>query len=130
MAAIFNLKVSGPPPGNASTGADQWIDLGVIPTGKRIWLGNGVYTSPDKSITFEVRTNTTGKSASGDANTSLIASTAVSPRSGTLSSDYYRKGRLHLTTVYGTGTERFWLRLKSKSGTLGSYLFTINYTTE
>lgn len=130
MAAIFDLSISGPPPGNATTGADQWIDLGTIPVGKRIWFGNGIYTSPDKSITFEVRTNNSGKNAGNINDTALLASTAVSPRSGTLKADYYKNGRLHIVSVYSTGTEHFWLRLKSKSGTAGSYLYTVNYTTE
>lgn len=130
MAAIFDINISGPPPGNVTTGADQWINLGTIPTGKRIWFGTGTFTSPDKSITFEIRTNNAGKSAGSDADTTLLASTAVSVRSGTVISDYYRKGRLHIVSVYGTGVEKFWLRLKSKSGSAGSYLYSINHTTE
>lgn len=130
MAALFDINISGPPPGNATTGSDQWIDLGVIPTGKRIWFGNGTYTSPDKSITFEIRTNVIGKSTGSDANTTLLAATSVSTRTGTATADYYRKGRLHITSIYGTGIEHFWLRLKSKSGSAGSYLYSINYTTE
>lgn len=130
MAALFNLQILGPPPGTATTPADQWIDLGLIPAGQRIWLGLAKYTSPDKSITFELRTSQTGKSASGDANTTLLHAASVAPRNGTVSADLYRKGRLHITSVYGTGVERWWLRLKSKSATAGSYLYECYYTTE
>jgi hypothetical protein len=130
VTSVFSSYVSGPPPGGATTGSNQWIDLGPIPTGLRVWFGNGSYLSPDKSITFEVRTNNIGSSAGSDAATTLVASTSVSPRSGAVVSDYYRKGRLHLTSVYSTGVEHFWLHLKSKSGSAGSYLYTINYTTE
>lgn len=130
MIAIFDISITGPPPGTATVSTSQWIDLGVIPIGFKIWFGKGYYTSPDKSITFEIRTNTIGNSTGSDGTTSLLASTAVSPRSGNLFADYYRKGRLHIVSVTGTGTEHFWLKLKSKTSAAGSYLFTIYYTLE
>lgn len=128
--SLFNLNISGPPPGAATVGSELWIDLGSISTGLRIWFGSAQYTSPDKSVTFELRTNNTGQSAGTLAATTLLSSSAVSVRSGTVTNDMYRKGRLHIVSVYGTGTEHFWLRLKSKSGSAGGYLYSINYTTE
>jgi hypothetical protein len=128
--ALFDLYVSGPPPGNATTGSEQWINLGTIPTGKRIWFGSSSYSSPNKSITFELRTSLTGKSASGTANTKLLMSSAVAPKSGAIKNDYYKNNTLHIVSVYSTGIECFWLRLVSKSSTAGSYLYTINYTLE
>lgn len=130
VTSLFDLNITGPPPGNLTTNSDQWINLGLIPIGKRIWFGNGIYTSTDKSITFEIRTNNAGSSVGSDSTTTLLGATSVSVRNGTVVADYYRKGRLHVVSVYGTGVENFWLRLKSKSGAAGSYLFTINYTTE
>lgn len=127
---LFDKNIQGPPPGNATTGTDQWINLGLIPTGNRVWIGNARYASPDKSITFELRTNALGKSLSGTANTTLLDTVAVSPKNGTLLRDLYKNGRLHIATVRGTGVENWWLRLVSKSGTAGSYLFSINYTLE
>jgi hypothetical protein len=130
MASIFETIISGPPPGNATTGSDQWINLGAIPTGKRVWFGMGQYCSPDKSITFEIRSNTTNQNNGSDSTTTLLGATSVSPRGGTVIADYYRKGRLHIVSAYSTGVENFWLRLKSKSGSAGNYLFTISYTLE
>lgn len=130
MAALFDLSINGPPPGDATVGTLHWIDLGVIPIGKRLFFGSTQYLSPDKSITFELRTNNLNESTGADSTTKLLASASVSIRAGLVTSDLYRKGRLHIVTVLGTGTERCWLKLKSKSGSAGSYMFTINYTLE
>ena len=127
---VFSSNISGPPPGNATTGYEQWINLATIPTGSKMWIGNARYTSPDKSITFELRTNTATNSVGTLAATSLLNSVAVSAKSGNLLVDLYKNGRLHIASVSGTGVECLWLRLVSKSNTAGSYLFNINYTTE
>jgi hypothetical protein len=129
-SSIFTTNITGPPPGPSTVGADAYISLGTIPTGQRVWFGSAQYASPDKSITFEVRTNNIGQSTGSDSATSLLASTAVVPRSGLLNVDYYKKGQLHITSVTGTGVESFWLRLKSKSGAVGEYFFSMNYTVE
>ena len=126
MATYFTSNANN----SGVVGADLWINMGTIPLGNRVWLGNAQYASPNKSITFELRTNTVGNSTGSDAQTSLLYSTAVSPKSGTLTVDLYKNGRLHITSIYGTGTENWWLRLKSKSGASGNYLYSINYTTE
>lgn len=123
---LFDLNVQG----SGSVGQEAWIDLAAIPTGSKIFLGNARYSSPDKSLTFELRGNLTGMSLGNINATTLLDTVSVSPRSGTLLRDLFRNGRLHIATVIGTGTERLWLRLKSKSGTLGSYIYSINYTLE
>lgn len=129
-STIFTTKISGPPPGTLTTPAEQWIDLGLIPTGYRCWFGNGQYGSPDKSTTFELRTNTTGQSAATTAATLLLGSIVASTRSGTVIQDYYKSNTLHTVSVYGAGVEKFYLRLVSKTSTLGSYLYTLSYTLE
>lgn len=127
-SSLFTSNISGPPPGPTTIGANTWINLGSVPTGFRIKFGTGQYASPDKASTFEIRTNNTGASAGTDAATALLASISASPRSGTVTADYYKSGTLNTVTVLGTGVERFWLRIKSKSSTAGSYFFSINYT--
>ena len=116
--------------GDGLVGLSLYVDLGVIPSGQRIWFGNLQATSPDKSITFEVRTSNAGKSAGSDADTTLKASISASIRGGTVVLDMYKNNTLHTVSVLGTGTEHFWIKLKSKSSTPGSYLFSLNYTLE
>jgi len=126
MAAIFDLSFSN----SGTAGTELWVDLGAIPSGFKWWFGMMKSTSPDKSLTFELRTNTATKSTGTLANTLLLFSVSVTPKSGTVTSDLYKNGRLHTATVLSTGVERAWLRLKSKSGTLGSWISQISYTTE
>jgi hypothetical protein len=126
----FDQSIFGPPPGPLTAGKDEWIDLGAIPNGQAVWFGLGLFTSPDKSITFEIRGNILGQGSGTDGNTELLAAATATPRKGTVSKDMYRKGRLHTVTVIGTGTEHYWLRLKSKQQTAGSYLYEITYTLE
>jgi len=124
-SSIFTSNVTG----DGSVAIEAWVQLVSVPVGKKIWFGTGQYSSPDKSITFELRVNTTGQSAGSDGATLLLASTAVSARSGTVTADYYKNGRLHLVSPVGTGVEKCWLKLKSK-GSAGSYLYSVNFTEE
>jgi hypothetical protein len=126
MATIFNLNLKG----SGQVGTSLWIDLGAIPAGFKIWVGNAQYTSPSKSVTFEIRANIPGQSAGTTGATTLLDTVSVSPKSGTLTRDLYKNGRLHVATIVGSGVERWWLRLTSKSGALGDYLYSLNYTTE
>jgi len=128
--AIFTTNIIGPPPGTATTPASQWIDLGIIPTGYKIWLGSAKYTSPDKGITFELRHNNATKSAATTTDTTLKDTVSLTPKSKTVTRDFYKNGTLHTTTIVGTGVEKLWLRLTSKSSTAGSYLYTLSYTLE
>jgi len=121
--SIFNLVAQG----NGSVGTEAWINLGVIPTGGQIWVGGDSLCSIDKVLTFEIRGNTVGQSAGTLNATSLLASASV--KSGaTVNQDLYRKGRMILRTVVGTGVENWWLHLKSKSATSGDYMYSIYYT--
>ena len=126
-SAIFTTNISGPTPGPLTCGTNEWIDLGVIPTGKYIRFGSAQYGSPDKSITFEVRTNIVGQSTGTDANTLLLASSVASTRTGLLNVDYYKSNTLNIKTVISTGVEHFWIRLKSKTATATSYMYSLNY---
>lgn len=128
--SIFTTNITGPTPGPLTSGSLDWIDLGVIPSGKKVWFGLGQYTSPDKAITFELRTNLVTKSAGTDADTLLLASCIASTRSGVVKSDYYKSNTLHIVSTLGSGIEHWWLKLKSKSGTQANYLYSINYTLE
>jgi len=115
--------------GSGTTGSVTWIALATIPIGSKIWLGLAKYASPDKSITFELRTNNPGQSAGTDGATKNLYSASLTPKSGSKTFDLYRKGRLNIVTVVGTSAgEKLWLALKSKSSSAGSYLYTINYT--
>jgi len=126
-SAIFTTNISGPTPGPLTCGTNDWIDLGVIPTGKYIRFGSAQYGSPDKSETFQIRTNIAGQSVGSDAATLLLASSVASAKTGLLNVDYYKSNTLNIKTVVGAGVEHFWLRLKSTSSTAGSYLYSINY---
>jgi hypothetical protein len=130
MAASFTLYLIGPPPGTATAGADLWIDFGVIPVGYKVWIGKAQYTSPYKSITFELRTNLAGKSTGTLANTKILDTYAVAPKSGTLTRDLYKNGLLHITTVLGTGVEHWWLHLTTKTATAGAYYYSVYYAKE
>lgn len=130
MAQLFDQTVSGPPPGGSTVGASLWVDMGAITTGKKHWFGSMRLTSPDKSITFELRSNTAGQSTGSTGTTTLHYAASVAPKNGTVMKDLYTKGRLHIATAVGTGTEHWWLRLTSKSGSAGSYLYDILYCLE
>lgn len=121
----FNLNKNG----SGQVGAELWIDLGLIPTGFDEWIGNVQY-STGKATTFELRTNTLTKTSAVLADTLLLSSVALTARSGTLTTDLYKKGTLHIKTVVGTGVEHWYLRMTSKSSTLGNYLYSINYVQE
>jgi len=121
--ALFNLSKSG----SGNVGTEIWVNLGVILAGRSNWIGSATWTSPSKATVFELRTNTSGKSTGTIANTSLLDSSAV--RAGqSVNRDLYKGGALYITTVLGTGTEHWWLRITSKSATAGSYIYKVSYT--
>ena len=112
--------------GSGSVGLSSYVDLGVIPTGWAIWFGTLQVSSPNKSVTFEVRSSLTGQSAGTDGSTKLLSSITASKTTATL--DMYKSGTLHTVSVLGTGTEHFWIKPKSTSSTSGSYSYTLYYT--
>lgn len=111
-------------------GSSSYIDFGLIPVGYKIWLGLCQFASSDKSGTFEIRTNKVGTSAGNDTDTTLIGSISAGPRSGTVNLDLYKNASLHTVSVIGSGTEKIWVKAKSKSGALGAYYASLNYTLE
>lgn len=129
LVALWTLRWFGPPPGDATTGSSQWIDFGAIPTGSKIWLGTCTYWSPGKSIVFELRDNLAGQSAATTGATRLLYTKSVTARSSGVLNDLTKRG-MHIATLVGTGTERLWLRLTSKSSTQASYTFDVNGTEE
>src|ERR1041385_9075583 len=105
---LFNLVAQA----SVSAGIDLWVNLGTIPTGLYIWIGNDSFTSPNKAVTVELRTNLIGQSTGTLAATKLLASASV--KSGaTVTQDLYKKGSLHTVTVVGTGVEKWWLHITS-----------------
>lgn len=111
-------------------GSSLYIDYGLIPTGKKIWFGLCQFASPDKSGTFELRTNLAGQSTGTDAATKLLGSISAGATSGTVNLDMYKSNTLHTVSVIGTGVEKIWVKAKAKSSTSGSYYAALNYTTE
>lgn len=128
--ASFDLSKFGPPPGGLTANKEEWIDLLSIPSGSKLWFGTARYTSPDKTFTFELRTNLTGESQGTVAKTDVLYKASVSSRKGTVTIDMYKNGRLHISSVLGTGSEKVWLRLVSKKQTAASYLYDIYYAVE
>jgi len=128
MAVMQTFPVTNTATGSGSNGATLWIDLGLIASGKRIWIGNWtVYGA--KTETFYLYTNAIGKSASGTTNCTLIAS--IAPKAGiSTTQDLFKSGALHTTSVYSTGIEHWWMLISAKSSTSASYNYKISYTTE
>jgi hypothetical protein len=113
---------------SGSNGSELWIDLGLIPTGLRMWIGSWtVYGA--KADSFYLYTNKTGKSTAIATDCTLLAS--ISAKAGaTVTQDLYKRGTLHTVTTYGTGVEHWWICIKAKSTTLASYSYKVVYTTE
>jgi hypothetical protein len=106
---------------------ETWIDLGTIPSGSKAWFGYADYMPDGKTTIFELRTNTAGNSTGTTGTTTLLGRASV--RDGvTASVDYYRNGRLSTKSVAGTGTEKMWLRLTSKSAAAADAYWWIYYT--
>jgi hypothetical protein len=121
---LFNSTAQG----SGNNSSDLWIDLGIIPTGLRVWVGSwSVYSA--KADSLYLYTNKTGKSAAIAADCTLLAS-FTTKAGASVTQDLYKKNTLHATTVYGTGTEHWWVRITSKSATLAAYNYKILYTTE
>jgi len=123
---IFTSNISK----SGSYDADDYIDCGIIPSGYRIWFGLCQFASPDKSGTFEIRTNKATKNSGNDTDTTLLGSISANTRSGTVNLDLYKNGSLHIVSVLGTGVEKIWVKAKSKSASLGSYYAIVNYILE
>lgn len=116
--------------GSGSAGSEAWVDLGVIPTGKQLWLGLATFISDDKAIAFEVRPNIPGQSAGDVANTQLRAMTSV-PTGESRDIDFFFGGQVLAVapvTAASTGVEKLWIRLRSKSNATGTFSYILFYT--
>lgn len=129
MAALFDLSIAGPAPGTATTPAEQWIDLGTIPTGSKFWVGSMTYTAAGKTIAFDLRTNLAGLAAGTLAATKSLGLVSCAARKS-VTLDLYKNSLLHTATVVGTGVEKWWLRLTAKSATATTYTYVTRHTTE
>jgi hypothetical protein len=127
-STIFTSSFIGPPPGGLTVGLLLWVDLGVIPTGFKLWFGLGKYSCA-KACTFQLRSNIAGQSVGTDGATQATgAAISTSSRATNVTADYYKSGSLVTQSVVGTGTERMWLKITSKSSTATNYLYNITYT--
>jgi hypothetical protein len=125
-ASIFTSSIIG----DGTFGASIYIDLGLIPSGQKTWFGAGQFASPDKTSTFELRTNIASQGSGSDANTLILGAINAGARSGTVTKDFYKNGSLHTVSALGSGVERIWLKIKSKTAASGSYYFLITHTVE
>ena len=122
--AVFDVRLSGPPPGTATYGSSLWIDLGVIPAGSKLWIGNRTYTSSYKPGTFTLRTNKLTKSAGNTTDTVAIDAWTSSSKVKSNTKDV---SNLSVMTVVGTGVEHWWLQLAAKSSTQQVYSYSFSY---
>jgi hypothetical protein len=122
--ALFDQRLAGPPPGGATYGSSLWIDLGVIPVGSKLWIGSRTYSSPYKTGTFTLRTNKAGKSAGNTTDTVALDSWSSSPKNKSNTKDISALG---IYSVVGTGVERWWLQLASKSSGAQTYTYIFNF---
>lgn len=114
--------------GQATMTSELWVDLGLIPNGSQFMFGYGTYTPDGKTITFDLRSNTTGNSTGTTGTTTLLGRATVRDLNES-NKDYYANGRLQTVTVVSTGVEHVWLRLTSKSGNSADAYWWIYYTT-
>ena len=118
---IFDKVISGT--GTLST--DLWIDLGAIPTGKQIFYGYATLVAEDKACQFELRSNTTGNSTGATGTTTLHDWSSANGGDST-DRDLYWYGNISALSVVGTGTEHWWIHVKSK-GASGVVDYIIRY---
>ena len=124
--ALFSSNIGG----NASPGAELWVDLGLITSGFDFWIGSVNYVSSYKVVTFELRTNLATKSTGTTATTGVLDTWTSSSKVKSISRDLYKNGTLHIKTVVSSGVEHWWLRLKAKSSTVQVVSYSINYVPE
>jgi hypothetical protein len=125
--SLFNLQMSG----SLNVGAVAWVDLGVVPVGYKIWIGSDQFVTNYKICSFQLRGNATGQSAATlAATTALYSAWTSSNKVKSVTQDLYQRGKLHIATVVGAGTERLWLYVTSKTATLQPVSYLLNYVLE
>ena len=111
--------------GTGTVASEVWVDLGVIPTGKKIFYGYITFVAEDKACQFEIRTNLAGKSNGTLLDTELHD--WCSANGGDSSDrDLYWYGNIATLSTIGTGIEHWWIHIKSK-GALGVFDYLIRY---
>lgn len=105
---------------------ETWIDLGLISSGKQVWLGFCTFTAEDKNLVFEMRTNNTGQST-GTVGTTTLQDWSSTPGGSSIDRDFFHGGATAVMSVLGTGVEHWWLRIKSGSNAAGNYSYIIYY---
>lgn len=113
--------------GSGTVQTELWIDLGLIPSGKQIWLGYATYAGVDKNVQFETRSNSSGTSTGTAANTQLHDWSAAQQGSS-VDRDFYQNGNIMTSTVVSTGVERLWLRVLGQGNVQGGFDYIIRYT--
>jgi hypothetical protein len=120
IQATFDLIASG----QGLCPKELWIDLGLIPSGKQVWLGYATLVAEDKDIQFEVRSNLAGQSA-GTAGATQLHDYASAQVGASCDRDFFKDGNVLTATVVSTGVEHWWLRCRSASINNGAadYIF-------
>jgi len=110
--------------GTSTVQTETWIDLGAIPTGKKIWYGYASFIAEDKNCSYEVRSNLAGQSA-GTVGATTLHDWSSTPQGEVTDRDLYRDGNIMTTSVTGTGTEHWWLRVRAQGQVVGvlDYIF-------
>jgi bifunctional N-acetylglucosamine-1-phosphate-uridyltransferase/glucosamine-1-phosphate-acetyltransferase GlmU-like protein len=113
--------------GAGTVGVETWVDLGVIASGKKLWLGYATYAGVDKNTQFETRSNNVGTSTGTVANTQLH-DWAAAATGTSVDRDFYQNGNIMISTVQSTGVEHFWLRVLGQGNVQGGFDYIIRYT--
>jgi len=116
--------------GNGTVTSELWVDLGVIPTGKQLFIGYANLIANDKDLLFEFRPNILTKSLGtvGETNLRYVVS---APKGDSKDVDMFYYGNIVIlgpAAGASTGVEKMWLRIKSGTGAAGTFDYMIFYT--
>jgi len=121
---LFNTVVSG----TGIVQTETWVDLGVIPSGYKLWMGYATYAGIDKNTQFETRSNTSGTSTGTVGNT-VLHDFAGSQAGSSVDRDFYQYGNISTETVVSTGVEHLWLRVMGQGNVQGAFDYILRYRT-
>jgi hypothetical protein len=120
---VFDLTMSN----TGTVGTETWVDLGVIPNGKQLWVGYATFGAVDKNLQFELRYNNAGVSTGTLANTTLMDYSGTTAGSS-IDRDFYWYGALATMTGVSTGSEKLWLRVIGQGQSTSGFEYIIRYT--
>lgn len=120
---VFDLTIAG----TRTMNQESWIDLGLIPSGKTVFIGYATFIAQDKNGQFELRSNLSTKSAGTAADTQLHDWSSAQGGSG-IDRDLYQSGYINTLTVTSTGVEHWWLHITTQSNNTGVFDYIIHYT--